>query len=379
MGLFNWMRNQFIDVIEWIDDSNDTLVWRFPDQDHEIKNGAKLTVRQGQIAIFVNEGEMGDVFTPGLYSLTTQNLPVLTSLRSWKYAFNSPFKAEVYFINTRQYIDLRWGTMNPIMMRDQDFGAVRVRAFGLYAIQVTDGARFFKEIVGTEGHISTSEIDGALKRMLVSSFTTALGQVRIPVLDLAGNYERVAEATLAKMAPEFEAYGLALRKFIIENISLPPEVEKAIDTRSSMGAMGDLRQFTQFQSANAIGDAARNPGGFAGAGVGLGAGVAMGQAMTEAMRTGFSSPRETPAPPAPPPSPFGQAEAGPSFHVVVDGKQMGPYGLDVLRQGAATGQLTGETLVWRAGMAQWTAAGDVPELRALFGGSAPPPVPGAGG
>lgn len=243
MGLLGWIKNQFIDVIEWLDSSNNTLVWRFPDQDQEIKNGAKLTVREGQVAIFVNEGQIGDVFPPGLYSLTTQNLPILTSLKSWKYGFNSPFKAEVYFVNTKQYMDLRWGTMNPIMMRDPDFGVVRIRAFGLYAIQVVDARTFFKELVGTDGHVTTNDVDGALKRMLVSAFTTSIASSGVPALDMAGNYEVVGARIQAKMASEFSQYGLSLRKFVIENISLPPEVEKALDTRTSMGVMGEMGRY----------------------------------------------------------------------------------------------------------------------------------------
>jgi membrane protease subunit (stomatin/prohibitin family) len=373
MGLFNWVRNQFIDVIEWLDGSNNTLVWRFPDQDHEIKNGAKLTVREGQVAIFVNEGQMGDVFPPGLYSLTTQNLPVLTSLKSWKYGFNSPFKAEVYFVNTKQYLDLRWGTMNPVMMRDADFGIVRVRAFGLYAIQVSDAATFFRQVVGTDGHFTTDEIDGSLKRMLVSSFTTALGQARIPVLDLAGNYDAVAATIQAKMAPEFAQYGLTMRKFVIENISLPPEVEKAIDQRTSMGAVGNLGQFTQFQAAHAIPIAAAAPGGVAGQAVGLAAGLAMGNAMAGQLLNSMAGGMGAGAPPpmAPPPM------ASVSFHVHLNGQAAGPYPVESLRQAVAQGQVTAQTPVWRQGMAQWSPAGQVAELAGLFGAGSPPPFSGA--
>lgn len=283
MGLFSFIRNQFIDVIEWLDSSNDTLVWRFPDQDHEIKMGAKLTVREGQAAVFVNEGQIADVYPPGLYSLSTQNMPILTTLKSWKYGFDSPFKAEVYFINTRQYLDLKWGTQNPIMMRDQDFGIVRVRAFGIYAIKVIDPKVFMREVVGTDGHYTTNEIQGQLRRMLVSSFTNALGQAKIPVLDLAGNYEQVGTVVAKAMQPEFEKLGVTLAKFLIENISLPAEVEKAIDERSSIGAAGNLGTYTQYQAARAMRESAGQPGGMAGMGVGLGAGVAIGQTFGQAL------------------------------------------------------------------------------------------------
>jgi membrane protease subunit (stomatin/prohibitin family) len=283
MGLIRFIKGQFIDVIEWLDDSNNTLVWRFPDEDHEIKMGAKLTVREGQTAVFVNEGQIADVYPPGLYSLSTQNMPLLTSLKSWKYGFNSPFKAEVYFINTRQYLDLKWGTQNPIMMRDQDFGIVRVRAFGVYAIKVVDPKVFMREVVGTDGHFTTDEIQGQLRRMLVSSFTNAVGQAKIPVLDLAGNYEQVGKVVAQAMLPEFEKLGVTLAKFLIENISLPAEVEKAIDERSSIGAAGNLGTYTQFQAAKAMRESAGQPGGMAGMGVGLGAGVALGQSFGAAL------------------------------------------------------------------------------------------------
>lgn len=303
MGLFNFIRNQFIDVIEWLDDSNDTLVWRFPDQDHEIKMGAKLTVREGQAAVFINEGQMADVYPPGLYSLSTQNMPVLTSLKSWKYGFESPFKAEVYFVNTRQYLDLKWGTQNPIMMRDADFGIVRVRAFGVYAIRVTDPATFMREVVGTDGHFTTNEIQGQLRRMLVSSFTNAIGKAGIPVLDLAGNYDHVGEVVAKAMEPEFQKLGVGLPKFLIENISLPAEVEKAIDERSSIGAAGNLGTYTQFQAAKAMRESASAPGGLAGMGVGLGAGVSLGQvfggALGQSMGQAIAGPQHAPqqAPP----------------------------------------------------------------------------------
>ena len=285
MGLISWMKGQFIDIIEWLDDTNNTLVWRFPRHNNEIKNGAKLIVREGQIAVFINEGELADTFGPGTYDLSTQNLPVLSTLKGWAHGFESPFKAEVYFINTRQYVDMKWGTLNPITMRDQDFGIVRVRAFGVYAIKVNPKTvgTFIREVVGTDGLFTTGEIEGQLRRTLVSAFTTTLGKAKIPVLDLAGNYGEIGRTCREGMAEDFGSYGLLLTKFIIENISLPPEVEKAIDQRSSMGAVGDMNTFTQYQAAQAMREAATQPGGMAGMSMGMGAGVAMGNLMMGSM------------------------------------------------------------------------------------------------
>jgi membrane protease subunit (stomatin/prohibitin family) len=292
MGIISWMKGQFIDIIEWLDDSNNTLVWRFPRHNNEIKNGAKLIVREGQVAIFVDQGKFADKFLPGTYSLTTENLPILSTLKGWKYGFESPYKAEVYFVNTRQYLDMKWGTLNPIMLRDADFGIVRVRAFGIYAIQVIAESvdKFLKEIVGTDGEFTTNEIEGQLRRMLVSSFTNTLGQAKIPALDLAGNYDEIARKCTASMLPQFAEYGIALKKLIIENISLPPEVEKAIDTRSSMGAVGNMATFTQYQAANAMREAASQPGGMAGAMAGAGAGMAIGHSMMGGLMGGFMQP-----------------------------------------------------------------------------------------
>jgi membrane protease subunit (stomatin/prohibitin family) len=285
MGLFDFIRGQFVDIIEWMDDTNDTLVWRFPRHNNEIKNGAQLIVREGQVAIFVFEGKMADIFTPGLYTLTTQNIPIMSSFEGWKYGFESPFKCEVYFVNTRQYVDMKWGTLNPIMMRDQDFGTVRLRAFGIYSIRVNaDNAPvFFRELVGTDGEFTKDEIEGQLKRELVSAFTTVVAKSNIPALELAANYQILAETCHAQMQEPFGALGITLTRFIIENISLPPEVEQAMDQRASMGAVGNLGQYTQYQAAQSMRDAAQQPGGMAGMSMGVGAGMAMGQVMTGAM------------------------------------------------------------------------------------------------
>jgi membrane protease subunit (stomatin/prohibitin family) len=290
----SFIKSQLIEVIEWLDDSNAILVYRFPDTDHEIKMGAKLTVRPGQAAVFVNEGQIADVFAPGLYSLSTQNMPILTTLRSWKHGFESPFKAEVYFVNTKQYLDNKWGTKNPITLRDADFGIVRIRAFGTYAVQVNDPRVFFEQVVGTDGRFDLDEIDGQIRSRVVSSFTTSMAKLKVPVLDIAGHYDVIGQESLRAIDEDLRTLGLALRKFIVENISLPPEVEKAIDTRGAMGAIGNLQQFTQFQMANAIPEAAAVQNSMAAQAMGLGTGMAMGNMMAGAMNPGAAPPAAAP-------------------------------------------------------------------------------------
>jgi len=275
--------SQFIEVIEWLDASNNTLVYRFPVKDQEIKNGAQLIVRESQAAVFVSEGQIADLFPPGRYSVDGGNTPILSKLGAWKYGFNSPFKAEVYFVNTKQFTDLKWGTPNPIMMRDTDFGMVRLRAFGIYSIRVADPKAFIKEIAGTNAHFVTEDIEGQLKRTLVGGFSDGLGESKIAALDLASNYDELAKFTREKLNEEFKTLGLELTKFVIENISLPPEVEAAMDKRTSMGVIGDVGRYAQFQAADAMRDAAQNTGGGAGTGAGLGAGFAIGNAMAGAM------------------------------------------------------------------------------------------------
>jgi membrane protease subunit (stomatin/prohibitin family) len=258
--------------------------------------GAKLTVREGQAVVFINEGQLADVFTPGLYSLTTQNMPVMTTLRSWKYGFESPFKAEIYFVSTRNFLDLKWGTQNPIMMRDADLGVVRLRAFGTYGIRVKDPGAFIKQVVGTDGCYTTEEIEGQLRSMLVSAFSGMLGTAKIAALDLAANYKTMGDQALTSMDPDFQTYGISLTRFVIENISVPPEVEKMLDTRSQMGLVGDMGRFTQFQTAQAIPEAAHSGG--AGGFTGMGVGIAMGQQMAGTMTESLAQSKAEQAAPA---------------------------------------------------------------------------------
>jgi membrane protease subunit (stomatin/prohibitin family) len=290
MGIFDRLSptSQFIEVIEWLDDSSNTLLYRFPVKDQEIKNGAQLIVRETQAAVFVHEGQIADQFPPGRYSIDGGNTPILSKLGAWKYGFNSPFKAEVYFVNTKQFTDLKWGTPNPVMMRDTDFGMVRLRAFGIYSFRVADPQSFIKEIAGTNARFMTEDVEGQLKRTLVGGFSDALGESKIAALDLASNYDELAKFTRVKLNEEFKTFGLELTKFVIENISLPEEVEAAMDKRTSMGVIGDVGRYAQFQAADAMRDAAQNPSGGAGTGVGLGAGFALGNAMAGAMNNAMN-------------------------------------------------------------------------------------------
>ncbi len=283
MGLWDRITSQFIEIIEFLGDDHDTLVWRFPVRAQEIKNGAKLVVREGQSAVFMNEGKLADVFGPGTYTLSTQNMPILATLKGWKYGFNSPFKAEVYFVSSTQVTDLKWGTQNPIMLRDPEFGPIRLRAFGVFTLKVSDPAKFLRNVSGTDSEFEVDEIIGQLRRTLVSRFTSALGQAKVAALDLASNYDAIADKVKPAIAADFEDMGLVIPKFLIENISLPPAVEKVLDTRSEMSILGNMGQYAQYQMANAIPDAAKAPNSMAGAGMGLAAGMNMGNQMAGMM------------------------------------------------------------------------------------------------
>lgn len=363
MGIFDKLRAEFIDIIEWTEPAqNDILAYRFPRYNNEIKMGAQLTVREGQAAVFVNEGKIADVYLPGMYTLSTQNMPILSTLKGWKYGFSSPFKAEVYFISTKQWTDQKWGTQNPIMMRDPEFGPVRVRAFGTYAFHVTDPGLFLKQLVATDPSFETFEISNQLRNTIQAKFVDVIGQSKLAVLDLAGNYQKLSGLAADAITPDLATMGLALTLFYIENISLPPEVEQALDKRTQMGVLGDLGKYTQYQTATAIGDAAKNPGGIAGVGAGLGVGVAVGGAMMGAMSGGGGS--------AMPPAIPGQV----NFYIAVNGQQVGPLNVQGLQAAVANGTLTRATLVWKQGMANWQAAELVPEISSLFG-AVPPPLP----
>jgi membrane protease subunit (stomatin/prohibitin family) len=278
--------NQFIEVIEWLDESQSTLVYRFPVAGQEIKNGAQLIVRESQAAVFVFEGQVADVFTPGRYTVEGGNTPILSKLGAWKYGFNSPIKSEVYFVNTKQFTDMKWGTSNPIMLRDADFGIVQLRSFGAYSLRVADPAVFVKEIAGTNAHFSTDDIEGQLKRAIVTEFSDAIGELKIPALDLASQYKEIGDKIRGHINVDFANYGLEVTKFYLENVSVPQEVQDAINKRAAMGAIGNVDQYMKFQAADALRDAAQNEGGGAGLGAGLGAGFAMGNQMANAFGGG---------------------------------------------------------------------------------------------
>lgn len=299
MGLFGFFKSQFIEVIEWTDQDASTMVYRFPVQNNEIKMGAELTVRESQVAIFVNEGEIADVFGPGRHLLYTQNMPILTKLKSWKFGFDSPFKAEVYFVNTKQFINQKWGTSNPIMMRDSEFGVIRLRGYGIYSYRVSEPVVFLKELFGTSASYDTSSIEGQLKKMVLSGLTDLFAESNIAALDLAMNYDELSEKGKEKMKQRFSTFGFEITSLYIENLSLPEEVEKVLDRKTAMGVIGNMNQYQQYQAAEAIRDAAQNEGGgLAGAGAGIGAGAAIGSVMANALQGNH---QQTNSPSAPQP------------------------------------------------------------------------------
>jgi excisionase family DNA binding protein len=278
MAILDFITKQFIDIIEWTDDSRDTLSYRFPDDDREIKNGAQLVVRESQVAQFVYLGQFGDAFGPGRYSLTTDNIPILTDLKGWKYGLQSPFKADVYFVVTRVFTGNKWGTANPVMMRDQDFGIVRLRAYGTYDFRVADVQKFLREVAGTDAHFRLDEFNDTMRSRIVSAFSDALAQAGIPALDVAARYSELGEALLPLVNPILgDKYGLAMTSFVVENVSVPAEVEQAIDKRSSMAAVGSLNDYVKYQMGQGMAQ-----GGTGGAG-GVAAEMAVGMAMAQQM------------------------------------------------------------------------------------------------
>lgn len=376
MGIFEKLRAELIDIVEWIDDSQHSLVWRFPRYRNQIKYAAQLIVRPGQAAVFVHQGRIADVFGPGQYRLETKNLPILSTLMGWYHGFDSPFKAEIYFVSTRQLTDLKWGTPNPVPLRDPDFGPVRVRAFGTYTLRCVDPARLLSELVGTDGVYEAEEIAALLRSIISMAFADVVANSGIGVLDLAQRYGSLSETlrreVLSKIDDEF---GLEIPQLYIVNVSVPAEVERALDARASMTALGDLAAYQAYQMGNAMPEAAANPaGGVAGAGVGLG----MGLAMTNAMGAGAAL---RPAPTAP-------GAAAPSvpvapllppttlWHIAEGGSPVGPFTGAQLAQAIAVGRVVHETLVWSPGMSEWMPAARVERLAAAFA-SQPPPVPRA--
>lgn len=376
MDLWGKLKGEFIDIIEWLDESGDTLVYRFERHGNEIKYGAKLVVRESQVAVFVNEGKLADVYQPGTYTLETQNMPIMTTLNSWRYGFNSPFKAEVYFVSMKTFTDNKWGTKNPIMLRDPEFGPIRLRAFGSYSMRAKDAAAIVRGVSGTNGTFTIDGITEQLKNLIITRFTDVLGKSKIPALDLASNYVELGDFVKKHIGPEFETYGIEITTMLIENISLPPEVEEALDKRSSMGIIGNLNAYTQFQAANAMEAAAKNPGSGAGEGIGMGMGFAMANQMAQSMGGGFGNNNQfaNQQPPsfnqAPPPM-----QPAVSFHANINGQQFGPLDMATLQTMVNDGRIKNDTLVWKQGMSEWKQAGQVAEISSIFA-QVPPPVSG---
>jgi membrane protease subunit (stomatin/prohibitin family) len=365
MGFVDKLRAEFVDIVEWIDDNRSTLVWRFPRYQNEIKNGARLIVRPGQMAVFVDRGHLADVFQPGTYELVTKNLPLLTTLRGWQYGFNSSFKAEIYFVTTHQITELKWGTPHPVLLRDPAIGPLRVRAFGTYTLKASKPQALLTELVGTDGSFEADEIGVFLRSIIASEFSRLVASSEISVVDLASSYPRLSEQLrLAVLARIEKEYGLDLPQLVIVNISVPEEVEKAVDARSSMDVIGDMDRYRQYQLGASIPTAAANPaGGLAGAGVGVGMGMAIAGAAT--------MPSKAPLPLIPP-SP--EVAGAAVWHVASGGRTFGPYSVADLAAVIASGQLNAESLVWSTGMGTWTPMSRVALLAALLG---PPPPPAA--
>ena len=283
MGLKDFLKKQFIDVVHWTEEADGVLAYRFPMEDFEIQYGAQLTVRDSQMALFVDEGKIADVFVPGRYELTTKTLPLLTNLKNWDKLFQSPFKSDVYFFSTRLQLNQKWGTANPITIRDKEFGAVRMRAFGIYSYRITDPKAFYTNVSGTRNLYTVADLEGQLRNTIVASMTDLFGESGVAFLDMAANQDELGAKLAPKVAPMFQQYGLALDRFQVENVSLPEELQKILDQRIGMGVIGDMGKFTQYEVAQSIPVAAANQGGAAGVGAGLGAGVAIGQTMASTL------------------------------------------------------------------------------------------------
>ncbi len=368
MGFWDKVKGELIDIIEWIDDTNDTIVYRFERYGNEIKNGAKLVVRESQVAVFINEGELADVFPPGTYTLETKNLPILSTLKGWKHGFNSPFKAEVYFVSTKMFKNMKWGTPNVFYIRDKDFGRVSVRAFGTYTFKVSDAGKFIKNVSGTDGEFTTDEVVGELRSLIVTHFTQIASSSGIDFLDLSANLKNLSDHCLKPLQEEFIDYGLEIKKFMVNSINLPEELQKKLDMGTGMNMIGDMNKYQQMKMADAMESAAQNPGGGQGGMENMFGMAIMAQMMNQGgmMGGGQQQNMQTAAPPPPPMV---------QFFAIVNGQQQGPFNLQQLAQMASQGAINGDTMVWKQGMPNWLAAKTVPELANIFAPAAPPPPP----
>jgi len=377
MTLRNFIQGELIDIVEWLESSTDAMAWRFDRPNNELKNGAKLIVRPGQVALFVEQGTVADVFQPGSHELVTKNLPLLSKIRGWKYGFESPFKAEIVFVSTRQFTSLKWGTKTPVMTRDPELGAIRLRAYGTYAMRVRDAESFVRELVGANSSYTIGEISDQIRDMVVARFAELLGEKPIPVLQLAANYRELGEMAAEKLAVELARFGVELTQLVVESIALPDEVAATLDQKTRLGLLGsDISSYAQLQAADAIRDSARNTGaGGAGAAIGVGLGMAQqlasaaGQAMDANAVKNVNAPAssgapQTPPPIAPPPLPNALA-----VWLGVRGTPTGPLDLAGLKQHFRDGTLTNDTLAWRAGMSEWKPASQLPELANVLSGA----------
>lgn len=379
MSLMNKLRGELVDIIEWIDDSRSTMAWRFPRYQNEIKNGAQLIVREGQEALFVSGGQLADHFGPGRYELTTENLPILSTLQGWKHGFNSPFRSEVYFINSRPITDLRWGTANPVTVRDPDFKMVQVRANGLCVVRVGDAPTFLRQVVATDSIVEVDEITELLRRVITLAFSDMVLQTGLGAIDLQGRQVELSEKLREFVAERVDdEFGLEIDS-ITMNISLPDEITQAMTRGVARGVeegswahnIGDMGRYQQAKAADAMTTAAGNPGGSGAMGdmMSAGMGMAMGSQMMQQMGAAQQPVQQAaPQQAGPPPLPTPKA-----YHVELDGQAAGPFTPDQLQAEVAVGRLTPSTLVWTNGMTNWAAAGQVPDLAGLFQG--PPPLP----
>ncbi len=392
MGLMDKIRGEFVDIIEWLDDTNTTLAWRFPRYDNEIKNGAELIVREGQQAVFVYRGQLADRYGPGHYSLTTENMPIMSTLQGWKHGFNSPFRSEVYFINTRPVTELRWGTPQPVTVRDPDFRMVQVRANGATTIKVLDPAVFLRQVIGTESVVDMEQITDLLRRNIALAFSDMVLASGLGAIDLQGRQVELCDKLREFVAERVASFGLGVDA-VTMTISLPEEIQQAMTRGVARGVeasgfadnVRDPNRYQQVQAADAMLAAAQNPGGGAvGAAMQAGIGVALGGQLAGTLQGGFAAPQGAPAQGGYQQQGYGQQPQGQQppplpgqqqFHVDLNGQAAGPFPVDQLRQFVSSGQLTAQTNVWTNGMQAWTAAGQVPALQSLFSGP-PPPLPG---
>jgi len=357
MGLFDRFKTELVDIIEWLDESRNVLVWRFPRYENEIKTGAKLIVREGQQAIFIKEGKLADVFTPGTYSLETKNLPILSTIMGWKFGFDSPWKAEVYFVSTIKFIDQKWGTKNPITIEDQRFGLIEIRAFGNYSFKIVDASKFVKEVVGTDGSFTAEEINTHLRSKINSEVGVIAQKEKLSADTFLGNFDAIKPLFFEKLNTSFQSYGLELLDFNIENVSMPDEIKKEIYEYSRLNRI-DMNKYTQRKAADSIETAAGNSG-IAGMGMVMGVNSnlanAVGNTMQSAQNTATPPPLST-------------------YFVAVNGQQTGPFAINQLQAMIASGQFNAQSLVWKQGMANWSSASGVAELQNLFPPT-PPPIP----